>query len=114
MSDDSNKAGLPALPGPGTELVPVEKPVRKLEPPALYRVVLHNDDFTSMDFVVDVLVRHFAKPLEEAMRLMLQVHREGAAVGGVYPREIAETKAEAVMAEAESRGMPFLVTCEPE
>lgn len=82
--------------------------------PRLYRVMLHNDDFTSMEFVVEVLVRHFDKTPTEATRVMLQVHHLGVGVAGVYTRDEAETRIELVTAEAEAAGFPLLVTMEPE
>lgn len=87
---------------------------RAAQRPPLYRVVLHNDDYTTMEFVVDVLRRHFQRSPDDAVRLMLEVHHRGHAVGGVYPREIAETKVAQVSDEARERGMPLLVTAEPE
>lgn len=87
---------------------------RAVRRPPLYRVVLHNDDYTTMEFVVDVLERHFQRSPADAVRLMLEVHHHGQAVGGVYPREIAETKVAQVSDEARQREMPLLVTAEPE
>ena len=82
--------------------------------PRLFKVLLHNDDYTTTDFVVDILVRYFNKPIEEATRVMLQVHYGGTGIAGLYPREIAETKIAQVTAEAEKQQMPLLVTMEPE
>lgn len=82
--------------------------------PRLYRVLLHNDDFTTMEFVVEILVRHFDKTPTEATRVMLQVHHLGVGVAGVYTRDEAETRIDAVTTEAESAGYPLLVTMEPE
>ncbi|RME15976.1 MAG: ATP-dependent Clp protease adapter ClpS [Bdellovibrio sp.] len=64
----------------------------RVKPPDMYKVVLLNDDFTPMDFVVHVLQKFFKKSLSEANRIMLQVHHEGAGVAGVYSKEVAETK----------------------
>lgn len=80
----------------------------------MFRVILHNDDFTTMEFVVWVLVQIFDKTAAEATRLMLQVHQQGAARAGVYPRQVAETKCRETLALAEEQGMPLLVTIEPE
>ncbi len=82
--------------------------------PRPFRVLLHNDDFTTMEFVVAILVRFFQKPAAEAIRLMLEVHQRGYCVAGVFPREIAETKVAEVSAEARRQGMPLLATAEPE
>ena len=82
--------------------------------PRLFRVVFHNDDFTTMDFVVEVLRVHFHKPDAEAVHVMLTVHKKGAAVAGVYPRDVAETKVARVMQDARKRGMPLLLTTEPD
>lgn len=80
----------------------------------MYKVVLHNDDFTSMEFVVSVLVKYFHKDEAEATRIMLQVHLQGAGVAGVFPRDQAETKVAQVTAAAEREGFPLLVTMEAE
>lgn len=86
----------------------------RAETPRMYRVLLHNDDFTSMEFVVDVLVRHFQKTVTEASRIMLQVHHAGVGVAGTYTRDVAETLVEEVTAEARAEGFPLLLTAEPE
>lgn len=86
----------------------------RLARPRLYKVLLHNDDYTTTDFVVDVLVRHFNKAPMEATRIMLEVHYGGVGTAGVYPKEIAETKVDQVTREAEQQDMPLLVTIEPE
>jgi ATP-dependent Clp protease adaptor protein ClpS len=95
------------------EHVVTEERPRTARPPR-YRVLLHNDDFTTMDFVVEVLVRHFRKPVTEATQIMLAVHHRGIGIAGVYTREIAETKIAAVSAEARERGFPLLLTMEAE
>jgi ATP-dependent Clp protease adaptor protein ClpS len=82
--------------------------------PRRFRVLLHNDDFTTMEFVVHVLTRHFHKPPAEAMQVMLQVHHKGVGVAGVYPKDVAETKVAEVTAEARAAGMPLLLTLESE
>lgn len=83
------------------------------EPP-LYKVLLHNDDFTTKEFVVTVLVSVFNKSLDEATKLMWSVHRNGLGVAGVYPFEVAETKIGIVRATAEENGFPLKMTMEPE
>ncbi len=87
---------------------------RKTKRPRRWRVILHNDDFTSMEFVVHILVTHFHKPPAEAIHVMLQVHRKGVGVAGVYSKEVAETKVAEVTDEARANGMPLKLTVEPE
>jgi ATP-dependent Clp protease adaptor protein ClpS len=84
----------------------------KLKPPPLYRVILLNDDYTPMEFVVDVLRRFFGMNVETATRVMLKVHTEGKGVCGVYPREIAETKAVQVNEYARAAEHPLLCDIE--
>jgi ATP-dependent Clp protease adaptor protein ClpS len=84
----------------------------RLEKPPLYNVLLHNDDFTTMEFVVYILQTVFQLGENEAIAVMLQVHTEGVGVGGVYPYEIAEMKAEKVMSLAEANEFPLLCTIE--
>lgn len=86
---------------------------RKTSKPKPWRVLLHNDDYTSMEFVVHVLRSHFGKAEGEATQIMLEVHYKGVGVAGVYPKEIAETKVAEVTAEARAEGMPLLVSLEP-
>ena len=86
----------------------------KTHVPRRYRVIFHNDDYTTMEFVVDALVRFFHKSQAEATHIMLTVHKKGSAVAGIYTRDIAETKVEEVMKHARESGMPLLVTAEPE
>jgi len=85
-----------------------------LEEPPMYRVLLLNDDYTSMDFVVEVLMRVFHKPVEEATRIMLNVHQQGAGLCGVYAYEIAETKVDTVHNLARESGYPLRCSMEQE
>jgi len=82
----------------------------KKTPP--YRVLLMNDDYTPMEFVVDVLMDIFGKGEQEAVHIMLKVHVEGAGLAGVYPFEIAETKVEEVHERARAEGHPLRATLE--
>lgn len=86
----------------------------KLEEPPLYRVLLHNDDYTTMDFVVMVLEQVFHKKPSEATHIMLMVHRQGVGICGIYPAEIAETKVDAVHALAAEAGFPLKASMEKE
>ena len=95
-----------------TEEGDVQLDQRVVEPPS-YAVVLVNDDYTSMEFVVEVLRRFFAKSQDEAVALMVQIHKAGSGVGGIYSRQIAETKAHQVMELAKTRGFPLKCTLEP-
>lgn len=89
-----------------------DRPVSSV--PRRYKVVFHNDDYTTQEFVILVLMRFFHKGEAEARHIMLTVHFKGAAVAGVYTRDVAETKAQQVMDLARENGMPLLLTTEPE
>ena len=84
----------------------------KLLPPRMYKVVLLNDDYTPMDFVIDVLQRFFSLDTEQATRIMLKVHNEGRGVCGVFPRDIAATKVEQVSAFARQHQHPLVCIME--
>lgn len=84
------------------------------ERPRMFKVLFHNDDFTTMEFVVEVLMSVFRRSRIEATRIMLTVHKGRTGLAGVYSREIAETKAAQAMDLARQRGYPLLVTTEPE
>ncbi|WP_291424354.1 ATP-dependent Clp protease adapter ClpS [Deinococcus sp.] len=82
--------------------------------PRLWRVLLLNDDYTPMDFVVMVLERYFRKSEQEAQLIMLAVHHKGQGVAGVYTRDVAETKVAQVTQHAGQEGYPLLAVAEPE
>ena len=89
-----------------------EKTRIRIKEPTHYRVIMHNDDFTSMDFVVEILMDIFHKDEAEAQRLMLMVHESGRAAVGAYPYDIAVTKVQAAAARAKEEGYPFRMTIE--
>lgn len=82
--------------------------------PRMFRVFLHNDDYTTMEFVVEILTGVFRKNLDEAMAIMLSVHEKGQGSCGVYTREIAETKVAQVHARARKAGFPLRCSMEEE
>ncbi len=84
----------------------------KTKEPALYNVILLNDDYTPMQFVVDVLESVFQRSPAEAYRIMMQVHVNGRGVAGIYPWEVAETKVDALMTQARGAGHPLQATIE--
>jgi len=86
----------------------------QLQKPVLFKVILLNDDYTPMEFVVEILERFFAKNREDATRIMIHVHQKGMGICGVYTREIAETKARQVMDYAREQKHPLQCTMEPE
>lgn len=82
----------------------------ELDEPRLFQVVLLNDDYTTMEFVIDVLQRFFNKSYTQAVDLMLLVHEKGSAVAGIYPREIAETRVQQVIEYAREHNYPLMAT----
>jgi len=92
----------------------VEKIKEKITEPPMYKVLLHNDDYTTKAFVVEILTAVFNKSVEEATRLMWLVHRNGIGVCGVYPYEVAETKVNLVKRVARENGFPLKATMERE
>ena len=79
----------------------------KTKPPRMFKVILFNDDYTTMDFVIDVLQQFFAMNRERALQIMLKVHNEGSAVCGVYSQDVAETKVTQVSEFAKQHGHPL-------
>ena len=87
---------------------------QELKPPSMYRVLMHNDNYTTMDFVVEVLCNVFRKPTDAAVRIMLEIHHNGLGMCGVFPADVAATKIDTVHSMAEARGYPLRCTMEPE
>jgi ATP-dependent Clp protease adaptor protein ClpS len=118
--EDVNRAGEDGMSKPGqtgnggtaTGIVTKTKP--KTKKPSLYKVLILNDDYTPMEFVVHILERFFAKPREEAVRIMLHVHRHGVGICGVYTYEVAETKVTQVVEFARRHQHPLQCTMEKE
>ena len=86
----------------------------EIKEPSMYRVLLHNDDYTTMDFVIEVLMTVFQKSMEEAILVMLNVHRQGTGMCGLYTLEVAETKMNSVHALARDKGLPLRCSVEKE
>ena len=84
----------------------------ELQEPQMFKVLLHNDDYTSMDFVVEVLIGIFHKTHAQAEQIMLQIHEKDKAICGVYSFEIAQTKAQQVKQKAKQHEFPLLATIE--
>jgi ATP-dependent Clp protease adaptor protein ClpS len=79
----------------------------KTKPPRMYKVILYNDDYTTMEFVIEVLQRFFALNRERAMQIMLEVHNKGSAICGVYSHDVAESKVVQVTELAKQHGHPL-------
>ncbi len=90
----------------------VEKEETKVSPPSMYKVILNNDDYTPMEFVIDVLQRFFSLDADKATELMLSVHYDGKAVCGLFTAEVAETKVAQINMYARENEHPLLCTME--
>jgi ATP-dependent Clp protease adaptor protein ClpS len=104
----------PRNPGDTAVAIPKTRTAKKVAKPPLFKVLLHNDDYTTMEFVVEVLRKVFHHDVERATRIMLAIHHRGVGVAGTYPMEVAETKAEKAMSLAREAEFPLLCTVEPE
>jgi len=93
--------------GEGDGAVVAEKQEAKTAPPPMFQVVMLNDDFTPMEFVVMVLQEYFSRDLETSTQIMLKIHHEGRGVCGVYTKDVAATKVELVLAAARRAGHPL-------
>lgn len=96
----------------GQGAVVAERKALRTRPPRMYQVLMLNDDYTPMEFVVMVLQQYFQRDLETATLIMLKIHHEGKAVCGVYPKDVAATKVELVVAAARRGGHPLQCTME--
>lgn len=101
-------------PEPGQGVAVRNRPKARTKPPAMWKVLLHNDDYTTQDFVISILRTIFRKSEAEAVTIMLNVHKKGVGVAGVYPKDVAETKVAQVRQTAERYEFPLLCTLEPE
>jgi ATP-dependent Clp protease adaptor protein ClpS len=100
------------VPDDGQGAVVAERKEQKTEPPPMFQVILLNDDYTPMEFVVMVLQEYFNRDLETATQIMLKIHHDGRGVCGVYSKDVAGTKVELVLAAARRGGHPLQCTME--
>lgn len=114
MTDPARRPGEQGQRRPGEQGQTALKERVSVRRPRLYRVLLLNDDYTPMDFVVQVLAQYFGKDDAAAQRIMLAVHHQGQGLAGVYPREVAESKVAQVTAHARAEGHPLRLRAEPE
>lgn len=80
--------------------------------PSMYKVVMHNDDYTTMDFVVSVLTTIFNKEIKDAINIMMEIHKKGKGIAGIYTLDVAKTKISAVHNLAHQEGFPLKLTFE--
>ena len=109
---DPGQPGVPGVTPRDEGAVVLERQTARVEPPPRYQVVMLNDDYTPMEFVIHVLQKHFQHDLETATMIMLKVHHEGRGVCGVYPKDVAATKVELVLSEARRGQHPLQCTME--
>ena len=93
--------------------VVLERRTQRTKPPRMYQVVMLNDDYTPMEFVVVVIQDYFSKDIETATQIMLKIHLDGKAVCGIYSRDVAATKVDQVLEAATKAGHPLQCVCEP-
>lgn len=103
----------PSRPSEGDGSVVVERVPQKVKPPQMYQVILLNDDYTPMEFVVVIIQEYFQKDRETATQIMLKIHLDGKGVCGVYTRDVAATKVEQVVGAARQAGHPLQCVSEP-
>ena len=99
--------------GDGGNSVVLERRTQRVKPPQMYQVVMLNDDYTPMEFVVVVIQEFFSKDLESATQIMLKIHLEGRGVCGVYSKDVAATKVDKVREAAHKAGHPLQCLSEP-
>jgi len=99
---------------PETEEEVISETRDEIDEPPMYKVLLHNDDYTTMEFVVEILMLVFNKPPEEAVEIMLNVHQKGIGICGIYTYEVSETKVHTVHDLARQNGFPLKCTMEEE
>jgi ATP-dependent Clp protease adaptor protein ClpS len=97
----------------GGSSVVLERRTEKVKPPQMYQVVMLNDDYTPMEFVVVVIQEYFNKDMESATQIMLKIHLDGRGVCGVYSKDVAATKVDQVLEAANSAGHPLKCISEP-
>jgi len=102
----------PIQPDQGEQTV-LERKTQRVAPPQRYQVVMLNDDYTPMEFVVEVIVEFFGKTRESATQIMLDIHEKGRGICGIYAKDIAQTKADQVVGAAQHAGHPLQCVCEP-
>ncbi|MEY4978168.1 MAG: ATP-dependent Clp protease adapter ClpS [Pseudomonadota bacterium] len=114
-TQNPKKPDNPVLPPPsgGDAATVLERRTQRVQPPQMFQVVLLNDDFTPMEFVVHVIQEFFSKDRETATQIMLKIHLEGKGVCGIYTRDVATTKVEQVIQTARAAGHPLQCVCEP-
>jgi ATP-dependent Clp protease adaptor protein ClpS len=117
MATKTPKINLPKPPrvveGDSDGTVVLERRTQKTRPPSMYQVVMLNDDYTPMEFVVIVIQEFFSKDLETATQIMLKIHLDGRGICGVYSRDIAATKVDQVLDAASKAGHPLKCVSEP-
>jgi len=101
------------VPGAGEGTRTREKTRNEIQHPPLYKVLIHNDNYTTMDFVVQILQSVFHKRHEDSVRIMFAVHRKGVGLCGVYTAQVAETKVAVVHKHAQDQGFPLRCSMEP-
>ncbi|MBL8389756.1 MAG: ATP-dependent Clp protease adapter ClpS [Hydrogenophaga sp.] len=102
----------PAGSGNGDSVV-LERRTQRVKPPQMFQVVLLNDDFTPMEFVVHIIQEYFSKDRETATQIMLKIHLEGKGICGIYTRDVAGTKVDQVLAASRAAGHPLQCLSEP-